>query len=225
MNSSTKTRGRLIASITAATATVLAMLVMAPAANAAEGAADPAPRVEISAEEQANLDALLAASDNSGDVAVFDIDQALALGADATATQEYAASFVEAGGTLAPTESSSAADVAKGTEAGAMALAACRGKNGFTGYYWFGSQTAMNSCNTQALINGITLAAAGGGTYAAASALTVAGLPAAAVVGVIAGILGIGVAFLNICKDTSSVNAIYLNGGVAGVVPPSCWAQ
>ncbi|WP_372967623.1 hypothetical protein [Microbacterium sp.] len=229
MYSSTHTGGprkaRLITSITAAAATVIAMLVMAPAAHAAETPSDPAPVVEISAEEQANLDALLAASDTSGEVAVFDVDRALELGADQSAVQEFAAGFVESGGTLAAAASTTATEISKGTESSAMALAACRGKNGFTGYYWFGPQTAMDSCNTSALINGITLAAAGGGTYAAASALTVAGLPAAAVVGVISGILGIGVAFLNICKDTSSVNAIYLNGGVAGVVPPSCWAQ
>lgn len=161
----------------------------------------------------------------SGEVAVFDVDRALALGADENAVQEFAAGFVESGGTLAPNASTKAAQMSESTETSAMALAACRGKNGFTGDYWFGPQTAMDSCNTSALINGITLAAAGGGTYAAASALTVAGLPGGAVVGVISGILGIGVAFLNICKDTSSVNAVYLNGGVAGAVPPSCWAQ
>ncbi len=231
MYSTTTKRGsrgkaRVITSITAATATVLAMLVMAPAANAAEAPVEPvsAP-AEISAEEQANLDALLAASDNTGDVAVFDVDQALALGADEVATQEFATTFVEAGGTLADSASAESAKIAESSEASAMAVAACRGKTGFTGYYWFGPQTALDSCLTTTFINGIAVAAAGGGTYAAASALTVAGLPAAAVVGVVAAVLGLGVAFLTICKDTSSVNAIYLNGGVAGVVPPSCWAQ
>lgn len=225
MNSSTKTRGRLITSITAATATVLAMLVMAPAANAAEAPADPAPQVEISAEEQANLDALLAASDNSGDVAVFDIDQAIKLGADQDATQQYASAWVESGGTIVGAAGPESADIAKGTEASAMALAVCRGKTGFTGYYWFGPQNALDSCLTQTFINAIGVAAAGGGTYAAISALTVAGLPQAAVVGVVAAVLGLGVAFLNICKDTSSIGAIYLNGGIPGAVSPSCWAQ
>ncbi|MFC6355171.1 hypothetical protein [Luethyella okanaganae] len=220
-----RNKARLITSITAATATALAMLFMAPAANAAEAPIEPPPVVEISAEEQANLDALLAASDNSGDVAVFDVDQALQLGADEAATQRYASAFVESGGTLAAGLSSVAADIARGTQAGAMALAACLGQTGFTGYYWFGPQTALDSCLTTAFINGIALAAAGGGVYAAASALTVAGLPAAAVTGVVAAVLGLGVVFLTICKDTSSVNAIYLNGGIPGVVPPSCWAQ
>lgn len=59
------------------------------------------------------------------------------------------------------------------TEAQAMALAACRGKNGFTSCYRFGPQTAMNSCNTQALIDGITLAAGpAAGLTPRASALT-----------------------------------------------------
>lgn len=220
-----RSKGRLITSITAATATILAMLAVAPAANAADVPVDPVPVYEIPAAEQANLDALLAASDNTGDVAVFDVDRALELGADETATEEFAVSFVEAGGTLAPSESTVAADAAMSSKAGAMALAACRGNTGFTGYYWFGPQTAMDSCLTTGFINGIALAAAGGGTYAAASALTVAGLPLAAVTGVIAGVLGVGIVFLTICKDTSSIGAIYLNGGIPGAVPPSCWAQ
>lgn len=37
--------------------------------------------------------------------------------------------------------------------------------------------------------------------------------------------LALGERFLNIGKDTSSLNTIYLNGGVPGVVVPSCWAQ
>ncbi len=230
MYPSTKTRKsrskrRLVASLATTMATILAMLLAAPAANAADAPADPAPVAEISPEERANLDVLLAASDNTGDVPVFDIDQALRLGADQAAAQEYASAFVESGGTLAPSQSTDAADIARGIVASTGALAACRGATGFTGYYWFGPQTALDSCLTTSFINGIALAAAGGGTYAAASALTVAGLPASAVVGVVAAVLGLGVVFLNICKDTSSVNAIYLNGGVAPGIPPSCWAQ
>lgn len=53
----------------------------------------------------------------------------------------------------------------------------------------------------------------------------VAGLPSSAVGGVVSAVLALGVGFLNICKDTSSLNAIYLNGGVPGVVIPRCWAQ
>ncbi|CAN5286771.1 hypothetical protein BH09ACT3_BH09ACT3_12350 [soil metagenome] len=81
-------KARLITSITTATATVLPMLIMAPAAHAAETPVDPAPVVEIPAAEQANLDALLAASDNTDAVAVFDVDRALELGADQEAVRE-----------------------------------------------------------------------------------------------------------------------------------------
>ena len=182
---------RLITSIAAAAATVVAMLVMAPAAN----------------------------------VAVFDIDHAIQLGADQEATQQYASAWVEAGGTIVGMSAAASANIAKSTEASAMTLAACRGTTGFTGFYWFGPQTGLDSCLTQTFINAIGVAAAGGGTYAAISALTVAGLPQGAVVGVVAAVLGLGVAFLNVCRDTSSINAIYLNGGIPGAVPPSCWAQ
>ncbi|BAJ74552.1 outer membrane protein [Microbacterium testaceum StLB037] len=219
-------RARVITSLTAATVTVLGMLFAAPAANAAEPAAEPAPAVaELPAAEQANLDALLAASDTSGEVPVFNIDDALARGADRAATEQFAATFVQTGGTLTGTSSPESATISESSSVVALAAADCRGRTGFTGYYWFGPQTALDSCLTTTLINGISIAAAGGGVYTAASALTVAGLPSSAVVGVVSAVLALGVVFLNVCKDTSSINAIYLNGGVPGVVSPSCWAQ
>lgn len=218
-------RGGFATSVMTVAVTVLALFSGSPA-HAVDTPADPAETVAtIPAAERANLDAVLAASDNSGDTAVFDIDRALELGADEAAAEEFALAFVASGGVLADTSSAGSEQLKLKASMTVSAKAACRGRTGYTGYYWFGPQSALDSCLTTGLINGIGIAAAGGGTYTAASALTVAGLPSSAVVGVVSAVLALGVAFLTVCRDTSSLGAMYLNGGVPGVVAPSCWAQ
>jgi hypothetical protein len=174
---------------------------------------------QLSAEELHNLDALLAATNT--DELEFSPTDASQLGASAEAIEEYGATFVAVGGVL-DESSSGLADTIE--LAAPMALAAaCQGRNGYTGAYWFGLQYAANSCNTGALINGISLAVAGGAAYSAAAALTAIGLPAGAITGAVTAIVGVGLAFLVICRDTSSIGALYLNTG--GVTPPTCWAQ
>lgn len=74
--------------------------------------------------------------------------------------------------------------------------AACRGRNGYTGTYWFGAQYAANSCCTPAIIHGVILAGFGVGTYAAAAALTGIGLPLSEISGVIAALIGLGAGVL-----------------------------
>lgn len=210
----------LIASLLAA------MLMIATPGIAQAQTSDGAAETRVlTAEETSNLEALAAATTHESSV-VFNADRALEFGASTDAVAEYGATFDALGGEVLAVESTLNAQLGAAARSDIVTAAAtCRGKNGYSGTYWFGPQVALDECNTGALINGIAIAAGGGGTYVAASALTVAGLPAAAVVGVVSGILGLGVVFLNVCRDASGVNAIYLNGGVPSVVPPSCWGQ
>lgn len=179
---------------------------------------------ESAAAASANLNALLNATEQRT-VPVFSVERALSLGASGYSIDQYAASFVISGGILANSSTSDGKQLSQEASARAQyVLRACRGANAFTGMYWFGPQLALNSCSTNALVNGLTIAAAGGGTYAAAAALTGVGLPAGAVVGVVSGLLGVGVGILSWCRDASSIGAIYLNGG-SPIAPPTCWAQ
>lgn len=190
-------------------------------ANAADSPT-AAESVGITADERANLGALIAATENSDPTAVsFDAQLALELGASDDAITQYGAAFETRDGDQPATDASTARQATAQVQA---AWTACGGYSGYIGLYWFGSQIALNSCATDAFINGISLAAAGGGGYAAASALTVAGLPSSAVVGVVAAVLALGIVFLNICRDSSSNGAIYLNGS-SPLAPPTCWGQ
>ena len=182
--------------------------------NAARSTAVASEGAPLTAEEISNLEALTSASkDDAGPV--FDAELAGLLGASDASIVEFSDGFVAAGGRL---ELPSAGERL-------AAVNACSGSSGFTGWYWFGPQTAMNSCQTDLLMAGIGTAIAGGGLYMAASALTVAGLPSTAVVGVATAVVAVGLGFLSICKAASSNGAIYLNGGIPGLVSPSCWGQ
>lgn len=168
----------------------------------------------LTAEEISNLEALTSASkDDAGPV--FDAELAGELGASVASIAEYSDGFVAAGGRLAQPSAGERP----------AAVNACNGGSGFTGWYWFGPQVAMNSCQTDLLMAGIGTAIAGGGLYTLSSALTVAGLPSSAVVGVATGVVALGLGFLSICKAASSNGAIYLNGGIPGIIVPSCWGQ
>lgn len=225
---STKMNSRFRNFLIAAPLVVLLGFVTPSVAYADTGTSVPAPAAhdatQLSAEEVANINALTAATVNEPST-VFNAELALQLGASNDSIVAYGAGFIASGGSLASASTSGGQELTRSSSADAQDLmAACSGATRYIGMYWFGPQVAMNSCITNNLISGISLAAAGGGLYVAASALTVAGLPSAAVVGVISSILAIGVIFLIICRDNSSNGAIYLNGGI-GTIPPSCWGQ
>jgi hypothetical protein len=204
-------------------AALVGVFAVAPAnANELGASAVGGTAVELSPEEVANVDALLAASRNDGELSFSPVEASL-LGASDESIIEYGGVLVALGAQLEGSASNLTAAIID--RAQQVEAVSCVGRIGYTGTYWFGRQFAANSCNTGALINGLTIAAGGGGVYAAVSALTAVGLPAAAVVGTISAILVVGIGFLQVCRDTSSINAIYLNTGIPGVVVPSCWAQ
>ncbi|MGL4340435.1 MAG: hypothetical protein ACRCSP_08465 [Rhodoglobus sp.] len=178
--------------------------------------------VTLTNEEISNLEALTSATKNSDAGPVFDAALALKLGATQSSISGFSAGLNAGVGRL--TKARVSEDTTQ--EQGVLAAArACSGASGFTGYYWFGPQIAMDSCQTDLLQAGIGIALAGGGVYTAASALTAAGLPAAAVIGVVTAVIGLGLGFVSLCKAASSHGGIYLNGGIPGIIAPSCWGQ
>ncbi len=173
---------------------------------------------EITAEDEAQLTALVAGTD--GDAQVFDADAARDAGASEQSVSDYAAVLVGAGWTIsgqAPTPNQ--ASDAELNRAGA-AVAACKGQDGYTGFHGIFWQWALNSCNTDVLI---TLAGAGPASVTAIGGmLAAAGVPPGAIIAASGAIMALGLIPLIACKNASANNAIYVNIFPTGA---GCWGQ
>lgn len=173
---------------------------------------------EITAEDEAQLAALVAATD--GDSLAFDVDAARAAGATDQSVSDYAAVLAGAGwsisGQVPAVESALNADLSR---AGAEIMA-CRGQNGYTGFHGIFWQWALNSCNTDVLI---TLAGAGPASVSAIGGMmAAAAVPPGAIIAATGAIMALGIIPLIACKNASGNAAIYVNIFPTGA---GCWGQ
>jgi len=170
----------------------------------------------LSSEQKDAIYLLTSATDR--EARTFDSDEAVAAGVDEQAVAEYAAAFQNTAGL--PSEGQDSRVMPGST----TTVAACTGKRGYTGFYGWGWQTALNSCETNLLIG--AMGAGGGGAYAISGVLVAAGVPApaAAVTAAVGGLITAGVGVVSVCKAASyTKNAIYLDAFVTGGV--GCWGQ
>jgi len=217
----------------AGTVTALAVVVgvtLAPSAAQAVETSDPpsasAPAVgsaaSLPAADQVELEQLLAATD--GATGTFDATKALGTGANEQAVADYATSYRAAGqnviGLPEPVRE-------QASEAGgrvAAAASSCTGNRGYTGFYGWGWQWALNSCDTDLLMAAV---AGGGGAVAAVGGIiSAAGVtaPAGAITAAAGGLVAAGAGIVGICKAASyEKKAIYLNAYLSGSV--GCWGQ
>lgn len=217
----------LMAILTGAALALTATLGAAPA-TAAGAAEVPAPddmttgpAAELNAADKAELEALIAATDQ--EAGVFDASVALGAGVDASAVADFATSYEAAGLSVINLDSEIAAEPsAAGLRV--AAAAACTGDRGYTGFWGWGWQWALNSCDTNLLM--AALAGGGGGIAAVGGVLTAAGVtaPAGAVTAAAGGLVAAGAGIVGICKAASyEKSAVYINAYVSGSV--GCWGQ
>lgn len=172
---------------------------------------------QLTAAQQAEIDAVVIATDSDGQT--FHTDVAREAGADEAAIADYAVILADAGWTIDGHYTSVLA-----SDTAIMAVAACTGVSKYNGYFFpIGYQWALNSCDTDTFIAALKVIVAGGSGVAAVALLTKVGAPVAAVSAAVAAIAGIGVAVTELCKTASPKKAVYINSG--GTVPPSCWGQ
>lgn len=184
----------------------------------------PAAEAVLSEAQIAELEALYESTDSAS--RTFDAAAAVASGATEQGTADYASVLVAEGWavqgeTVEPTAA---------TQSIASALAACTGRSGYTGYYGWGWQWGLNSCQTDTLIAAVNLGAGGatavGAVFAAIGLIPGAApvaVPVAVVSGAVAAVIAYGSLGLNVCKTASyGVHAIYLNLYYTSV---RCWGQ
>lgn len=226
----TRHRLRTVATSTATALAVLIAVALPPqAAQATEPPVSPSattpvmgPEAALSAQEQRELQSLLSATDPSR--GTFDVTKARDLGASEQAIADFATSYQAAGRSvlgLTVTTQIQRSDVG---ERVAAAAASCTGTRGYTGFYGWGWQWALNSCDTDLLM--AALAGVGGGTAAVGGIISAAGVtaPAGAVTAAVGGLIAAGAGVIGICKAASyEAKAIYLNAYVIGSV--GCWGQ
>jgi hypothetical protein len=227
---SNTSKKRITAGLAGMALALTATLVAAPA-QAAEPPAEQAPPTAaapllgpvgtLTAAQSTEFEILLASTDAT--TGVFNAEQALAAGAPAPAVADYAAAFQASGQGVANVTPGLQAQA---TESGAQvaAAASCAGARGYTGFYGWGWQWALNSCDTDLLIAAL---AGGGGSIAAVGGLiSAAGVtaPAGAVTAAAGGLVVAGAGVVGICKAASyDTKSIYLNSFVAGGI--GCWGQ
>lgn len=217
----------------AGTATALAVVVgfaLAPsAAQASETTAPPSasapatgPEASLSAADQAELETLLAATDSA--TGTFDATKALGAGASEQAVADFATSYEAAGQHVTGLDEPLRAQTSEAGERVAAAASSCTGDRGYTGFYGWGWQWALNSCDTDLLM--AALAGGGGAVAAVGGIISAAGVtaPAGAVTAAAGGLVAAGAGVVGICKAASyEKKAIYLNAFVTGSV--GCWGQ
>ena len=197
----------------------------APAPGQSQSVAPaPAPGSQspLPAAEQEMLEKLVAATDL--DNQVFDAAAALDSGVGDSAVADYAAAYQTQGSVV----NLPAVTQAEASEAGlsiAAAASSCTGARGYTGFWGWGWQTALNSCDTDLLMAAI--AGTGGVTAGVGGVIAAATGPGAPVGGIVAaagGLIAAGSGIILICKNASyDYKAIYLNVFVTGGV--GCWGQ
>lgn len=187
-----------------------------PAPSASTSLQDSGAAAEISQDDidQGNLAGSFVAQSN--EQSVFDYGAAVAAGVRTDFAADFATGVVAGGGEI----TNAPADVSAGSTAEAatiLAAAACSGRNG-SGVYWWGWQTALDSCNTSVLINAMW---AGAGVAALAGIISSETGVGAAAGGIAAAALTIGAGALGICASWG--NGIYWNTLYTGT--PFCWGQ
>lgn len=178
----------------------------------------------LSDEQAAELELLYGATDPAA--RAFDADLAVASGASPEGTADYAAVLTAEGWDVR----GETVDPSAGAREVAGVAAACTGVSGYTGYYGWGWQWGLNSCQTDTLIAAVFQGAGGaaaiGGVFAAIGLIPAAapvGIPAAVISGAVGGVIAFGGLSLTTCKTASyGVHAIYLNLYYASV---GCWGQ
>lgn len=191
---------------------------VATEANPANG-----PEAQLSAADAALLTQLEAATNTS--TGTFDAQAALAAGADPSAVADFAATYSSAGRSVVHLDAGTANLVSPAATDIVAAAATCSGARGYTGFWGWGWQTALDSCDTDLLMTSI---AGGGGGIAAVggviAAATGPGAPAGGIVAAAGGLVAAGAGIIAICKAASrEKQAIYLNVYVTGSV--GCWGQ
>lgn len=187
---------------------------LAPVSHAVHQADDATPKASQEDIDNGNLAGTFVTT--SDGVARFDFGAAVAAGVPATFAADFASGVVAGGGeiTNAPADVSTASQ-AKGAQM--LSVASCSGHNGY-GQYWWGWQTATDSCVTSAIINSIW---AGAGIAALAGILSSETGVGAAAGAIAAAALTIGAGALGVCASWG--NGIYWNTLYTGT--PFCWGQ
>jgi len=171
----------------------------------------------VTADEAKQLAVLAQAVTFDDKAVMFDYAQALELGADESFATDYARGILLADGTVQNAPATEALVLSASDEELTQAAAACRGTNG-VGYYWWGHQLRVDSCNTQLLVGALT---AGAGIAAVAAVITAA-TGAGAVAGTIAAaVLTVGAGAVTACNMYG--NGVFLNQLWTGT--PFCWGQ
>lgn len=213
--------------VTVATIAILALVAPAPASAATEPVSPPSDNKivlsdattsrELTAQEQIDVDAVLASTNADG--TVFDADAALAAGALPETVDAVASAIQGNGGTVTSAYTPNA-----NAESLIAAAVACTGKSRYNGYFTpWGFQFAMNSCQADRVTAAVGLGAAAAGVITAVLLALKAPPKVLAASGLIAAIIAFGAAALAACKAFSSNGGIYLNVGGRPVV--SCWGQ
>ena len=155
------------------------------------------PEATLSPADTAPLEILLDATDC--EAGVFDAEQAVAAGASSSAVADFAATYRASGEVatnLTPNLLSSTSATGERIAAAASSCTSARGTTGFFGWGW---QWALNSCDTDLLIAALAggggAATAGGGIVSAAGVTAPAGGNHSSGRGLVAagaGVVGIG---------------------------------
>lgn len=187
---------------------------LAPVATTVQQAGDTTTKVPQEDIGNGNLAGSFVTTSN--EVASFDYGAAVAGGVPASFAAEFASGVIAGGGKIvnAPADVTTASE-AKGAQM--LSAASCNGRNGY-GVYWWGFQTATDSCVTSALINAIW---AGAGAAALAGIISSETGVGAAAGAIAAAALTIGAGALGVCASWG--NGIYWNTLYTGT--PFCWGQ
>lgn len=228
---STQSTNRIMASVAGMALVLAAGLVAAPA-HAVEtppGVAPPTaeapltgPVGTLTAAQTTELEILLASTDAS--TGVFNADQALFAGASAAAVADFAVAYQAGGLKASNVDPGLQAQATASGERVAAAAASCAGARGYTGFYGWGWQWALNSCDTDLLM--AALAGGGGSVAAIGGIISAAGVtaPVGAITAAVGGLVAAGAGVVGICKAASyDTKSIYLNAFVVGGV--GCWGQ
>lgn len=223
-----KMKMRLIAGV-AGMAIVIAGTALAGPAHAGQApSASPGATAitgtgsDLSLSEKLDLEKLLAATDQPA--GIFDAAKAVASGVGPGPVADFAASYEAAGKRVSGLSSEVKAQISEVGDRIIHTLRSCTGKSGYTGFWGWGWQVALNSCDTDLLIAAMLSGGGGAGAIAGILAATGVGLPVAAITAAVGGLIAAEAGIVQVCKAASyDDEAIYLNAFVTGGV--GCWGQ
>ena len=170
----------------------------------------------VTAEDERQLSLIGQATDIEDGMLSFDYAEALELGASQAFADDYALGVV-VGGQSVLNGPSSLQERAAEAEPLMMAAAACLGST-YVGTYWWGQQLALNSCQTNLLVNAM---------WTGVGIAMIAGLISSwtgyggALGAVAAAVLTVGAGAIGMCNMYG--RGVYLNHLWTG--QPFCWGQ